>query len=146
MRMHEDRMIVLQVFLEPLFLIVLQRKCRGQCILVNKRQLEWLGTRHPPRGKSWQRPGQINHAILDLIQQLRRLAAQLHRPITLNFEPAFGCSLDFFRPGNQERLWRIRNRRNEGLQFKRDRLRLRGTHKDPCTEQHCANSRSRFRN
>ena len=85
---------------------------------MNERQLENLQPRETTGGVARQAPDDIDHAVLDLIHKLRRLAAQLHRWVKLNLQLAAGFLLDLLDPRHEEVLYRIRGRRQKCVQPK----------------------------
>jgi len=144
---QQDRVIVLEIRVEEVLLLeVLQRERGRERVLVHERQLERLDARHAARRESRQRPHDVHHAIAHLVEKLRRFAAELHGPVALDLHAPVGRLVDALDPGDQERLRRIRHRRNERVQPEGDLLGLdRRRHRkrrDDCRGQ---SGRAKFR-
>ena len=63
-----------------------------------ERQLEHLGTREAARGVARRRPDHVGHAVLGLVEQLRRSAAELHGREDLALQASLGVLLDVLAP------------------------------------------------
>jgi len=96
---------------------------RGRVVGVHEGQLEHLGAREQAGGVAVHGPDDVDHAVADLVEQLRRLAAEGHRRIDLDLDLAAGRFLDPLGPGREHLHLRRRFRRQEMVQLERDLLR-----------------------
>ena len=119
MNMKQQWMIGLEIGAQMFRLKVLKRHGRGIGSPVNKWQFKGFHPRHAPGRESRKGPDNIDNTVTNLIKQLGRLASQLHGPEGLNLEITTGVGFQLFRPGCQECLSRIGNRRNESVHAER---------------------------
>src|SRR3972149_2546468 len=114
MRVYGDDLDVLELVLEILHVIFPSRLAVLLRVAGDERKLEGFALGETSRGVTGQRPDDIDDTVLDLVVQLRRRAAELHRGIELDFDLAAGFGFDFLRPFGDESL-RHRRLRRQGL-------------------------------
>ncbi len=118
---HGDHLVVrilVAVLLEELG----QRLVGAHRVLVHEGQLEDLGLGEAARRVARQRPYDVDNAVADLVDQLRRCAAQLHGRVDVDLDAASGVLVHLFRPRHQHVLVRVRHRRQQVMQLQCDLL------------------------
>ncbi len=105
-------------------LVVLPRRLRRRLgVGRHERQLEHLHQREAAGRVAGQRPHDVGDAVLHLVDELRRGAAELHRRVDLALEPVARVLRDLVAPRHEELRGRHRARRPEVMDLERDFLR-----------------------
>ncbi len=118
--MHQDRLEVLEVLGDQREVVLDRKGGSVGAALVNRGQLENLGTRKDARRIADERPNHVGGAVADLPVELRRLSAERHGRIDLHLDSPLRLLLDALCPGGDEGGVRGRLRAEEMMHRQSD--------------------------
>ena len=95
-----DELVALELF-RMIFDEVLYREIHYYRVRGQKGQFEDFDSGKPARCVPRQGPGDVHDTVVGLVDQRRRLTAQVHRGVDVDLQASAGIRFDLFHPGRQ---------------------------------------------